>query len=263
MIKYRKELIDIETGEVTSGYLISKTYEKAFIKLTLWTIAKLLWDLGSKRHKIIAILLLNINERNNHIYFGRDDLIKFIKKMGIDISSKTIHDTLNMLIEEQFMKPVDEKEQEYIVNPKYIYFGSSEQYQNDQYNFDMNKFTKLAKRKQTPKSVSDVKAISTVTRIKNNPSYTCDFHFAKYKYEIMGTLLSKFRSKKVSILSEIFSKVGSGEEQFVIQTRGHSNLNKETVSDTLKYLVDKEIIFRIAPSTYTINTLFISRRKNK
>ena len=34
MIKYRKELIDIETGEVTSGYLISRTYEKAYIKFT-------------------------------------------------------------------------------------------------------------------------------------------------------------------------------------------------------------------------------------
>ena len=207
---------------------------------------------------MLATIIRNMNEKN-FLPFGKKAFIKFFLEKDTE---KNVYDFVDFLIQKNFIKEISDSEM--MVNPEFLCFGSSEKYINTHFVYQNVKKEKTrpgGRKIVEPDEICKIYSFdcsSTKSKsISNKAVY--DTHYAKIK-ELFFKLLEEVGSKKAIVLATLLRSRKDDDRTVIIK---HLNVavNRETVSQVIKYLTTNGILFLTVKGVYLINPELISSSK--
>lgn len=250
--------VNIDTAEtLLNPYVDFKTYERSYLKVTRSTLARIIYDLGGQNLsvKMLAIIVNNIKESDNHICFGINRLIKYFSDNKEDSVVKSFEKLINM----RFFKEISKCE--LIFNPDYISFKGSENYERIRNEYFSVQYKNV---KNEGKKIENIKDINPIPHFDNSiydkPNFDktaiFDYHFSKIK-EVFIDSLGELPMKKMKVLSLILSAIKENDRNIIVSEL-KIPANKETISKVVKYLREKNILINSVHGVYHINSQYIS-----
>ena len=116
----KENFINQETGEIIECVVIEKNVENDFNFHKVWLedLIGILEIIGTKKLVIVKWILNNFNDKDNIVFFTQR---KLVKELGISI--KTINETIKLLLENNFMKKIQNGV--YMINPDILVKGKT------------------------------------------------------------------------------------------------------------------------------------------
>lgn len=250
--------INEETGdEILNPYIKVHSNQRSYLKVTRSTLARIIYDLGGQNLsiKILAIIVNNIKEGDNHICFGINRLIKHFS----NYKEESVINAFNRLKNMNFFKEISKCE--LIFNPDFISFKNSENY-----NKVLNEYlyVEYKNSKQNGNRIKSIGDITPIPRFDNtihgrlsfDKTAIFDYHYAKIK-EAFTDSLGGLPIKKMKVLSMILLAIKENDRNIIISEL-KIPANKETISNVVKYLREKNILISSIHGVYYINSQYIS-----
>lgn len=250
--------INEETGdEILNPYIQVYSNERSYLKATRSTLSRIIYDLSGNNLtvKMLAIIIDDIKETDNHICFGENRLIEFFS----DYKEESVINAFNRLKNMNFFKEISKCE--LIFNPDFISFKNSENY-----NKVLNEYLYVEYRnsKQTGNRIKSIGDITPIPRFDNtihgrlnfDKTAIFDYHFAKVK-EVFIDSLGELPMKKMKVLSLILDAIKENDKNIIV-SQLKIPANKETISSVVKYLREKKIFINAVHGVYHINAEYIS-----
>ena len=116
----KQNYINQETGEIVECVVVEKTIENDFNFHKVWLndLIGILEIIGTKKLTVIKWILDNFNDKDNTVFFTQRGLGK-----ELGLSTKTINETIKLLLENGFMKKVQNGV--YMINPDILVKGTT------------------------------------------------------------------------------------------------------------------------------------------
>lgn len=249
-----------QTGEIIYNPLEKFNFgEKLHFKIHRSTLAKTFWDLGSSKEKILALLINNTNERNNHIYFGEKELIDYFKCPDFQINERTVKKHFDSLLSNNFIKKINEGE--LMFNPQMIFSGKKEIYQDTEEMYRNNTFkAEKPKRKYKIKGITAFQKITEKTKVsKIQSEVKYNSHFAKIKRLFLDSIFTYSGNKKIAVLCQILCNIFE-DDKYIIIERKKFKTDKATLNTVTQFLYKNELLFKSNTNNgvYAVNHEYIS-----
>ena len=248
---------EVTGDEILNPYIQVHSNERSYLKVTRSTLARIIYDLGGQNLsiKMLAIIVNNIKETDNHICFGINKLIKHFS----DYKEESVINAFKRLKDMNFFKEISKCE--LIFNPDYISFKGSENYERIRNEYFSVQYKNVKNEGKKIENIKDMKLIPHFDNsIYGKPNFEktaiFDYHFAKVK-EVFIDSLGELPTKKMKVLSLILEAI-KGNDKNIIIPELKIPANKETISNVVKYLREKEVFINALHGVYYINAEYIS-----
>ena len=250
--------INTKTGErICNPYVFVRTNESGYIKTTKSVLSRIIYDLSGNNLsvKMLAILINNIKEPNNHIRFGLNRLIDYFSSFN----EKSVISAFNKLKMMHFF--VEISKSELIFNPSYIFFRNSEHYGKVLYEFNNTVYYASKSKGKPIDDIGDLKPIpyfdNTVVKSRHfKETDIFDYHFAKVKDDFIVALYS-LGIKRLIVFATILLEVRNDDKSIII-SKLSIPANKETISAAVKKLLELRVLLSAVRGVYCINSNYIS-----
>lgn len=258
--QYLGAFVSTQTGEVINDPFVNiKSYEHSYIKITRNTLARIIYDLSGKSLavKMLAVLVNNMRESNNHINFGISRIIEYYS----DYTEEGVIKAFNCLLNMDFIRAISKSE--LMFNPDYVSFGNSEKFNTLRDEYSMVIYETSKSKGEKIKEIGDIMSIPQLDNsIANKKRFAknllMDYHFAKIKDAFLCKL-SDLPSKRIKILADVLSEVKE-DDSVIIPSKLKTKADKETKHKVINYLCKNGILIYVIRGTYYCNANYISAK---